>query len=97
MKETIALIVFYVASVSEGVLCLPQIYKLLKTKSSEDLSKISQCINLAMSILWVTYWLLCGVTLTQMVAQTIVFAEILAQTILVFAYSHKRKERNEEL
>lgn len=75
MKETIALIIFYVVSVAEVIIYIPQIYKLIKTKHSEDISQISQTIGLTMRGLWLVYWTLTDITLGQMIVQVTVVIE----------------------
>ncbi len=89
MKDTIALIIFYIVSVAEVIIYIPQICKLIKTKHSEDISQISQTIGLTMSGLWLVYWLLIGISLGQMVVQIIIAVEILTQFILVKAYAKR--------
>lgn len=90
MKDTIALIIFYIVSVAEVIIYIPQIYKLIKTKHSEDISQISQTIGLTMSGLWLAYWILTDITLGQLIVQVIIVIEVLLQFILVKLYAKKR-------
>ena len=90
MKDTIALVIFYIISVAEAVVYIPQICKLIKTKHSEDISQISQTIGLTMSGLWLVYWVLTGISSGQMVVQIIIAIEILTQFILVKLYAKKK-------
>ncbi len=85
----VALIIFYIVSVAELIVYLPQIYKLIKTKSSEDISQVSQTIYLTMSGLWLTYWILTDISLGQMIVQIIIAIEILLQFILVKVYAKR--------
>lgn len=88
-----ALIIFYIVTALEFITFIPQIYRLLKIKSSADISIASQLIYLIMSFGWVIYWILTDVTIGQLIMSLVLLTENIVQVFLVLIY---RKGRNVE-
>ena len=81
-------IIFCILHILEFSIYLPQISKLMQTKSSNDISISSQVINLIMNVLWFIYWILTKVTWIQLCISFVILIEVLLQFILVVKY-HK--------
>lgn len=89
MSRTISIIIFYCITIFEFGMYIPQIIKLIKTKSSDDISILSQTINLIMQFGWLTYWVLTNVTIGQLIVSFGIICEVIVQYILVLIYRRK--------
>ena len=92
MKATIALILISVCTILELIAYMPQIVKILKTKSADDLSLSSWLMWVVADICYLAYVLLespeIGVVFLSVLSLTLV----LIVFVLAFFYQkHKRK------
>ncbi len=86
MSILVAKIIYYILHIMEFFIYLPQIIKLVKTKSSKDFSICSQFLFITMNIGYITYFILTGIDKFQLMASLLVFSEIIVQTSLIFIY-----------
>ncbi len=86
MANTVALIIFYIVHAMEFIGYFPQIVKLIRTKSSKDISIASQLVLVSMSAMWLVYWVLTGLPMKQFVFCMCIFVEVLIQLLLVIIY-----------
>lgn len=92
MKATIALILLSIYTVSEFIAYLPQIVKLIRTKSAEDISLASWLVWIVSGVCYLVYVLL------ESQEAGIIFAASLNLFFVTFvyvltAYYQKRKKR----
>lgn len=81
----------YIASVVTTVSALPQLYKILKTKSARDVS-VPMFVLLAVgNILWFLYGLLLG-SIPVVTANILLF--VISSTIIIFTLKFNKAEKN---
>lgn len=88
----IATLIFVGLHMLEFGTFIPQIWKLIKTKSSKDISIPAQIIYVIMNLCWMVYWIITKVNWVQMLASCTVMTEVLIQFILVLMYHKPKKE-----
>lgn len=88
----VADIIFCVLHTIEFCTFLPQIVKLVRTKSSQDISLLSQILVLFMNSLWMVYWVLTKVTWYEMLFSSVVMMEVIIQFILIVKYHKPQKK-----
>ncbi len=88
MKELIG----YTAGVVGGVMMAPQVYKVIKTNSTTDISLMSIILMILCSLLWVWYGLLIN-NYPIIVADVIIILEELI--ILIYKIKHLSLKKNE--
>lgn len=90
MLQDAAKIIFYIVHIMEFITYIPQIGKLIKTKSSKDISVTSQVVLFSMNVLWLVYWSLTKLPINQLIFCICVFIEVTIQVFLVFIYRNSK-------
>lgn len=96
MQEIVAQIIFYVVHIMEFITYIPQIVKLIQTKSSKDISVTSQVVLIIMNALWLVYWMLTELPINQFVFCICIFIEVTMQVFLVFLYRRAKYREKKE-
>jgi len=92
MNHTLSIVLFCFLHILEFCTFVPQIYKLIRTKSSKDISLASQILVLFMNSCWMVYWIMTEVSPIQLLTSGLVMTEIIIQFILVLKYRNPKKE-----
>ena len=93
--EFIAKAIFYLLHAMEFIGYVPQVVKLIRTKSSRDISVASQLMLFFMTAMWLVYWVLTDLPKEQFVFCICIFIEVSIQLLLVIIY-RKRGNPQEE-
>ena len=92
MRDILCISLFCFLHVVEFFTFIPQIYKLIKTKSSKDFSLTSQILVLFMNSCWMVYWVMTELKPIELIISGIVMTEVIIQFILVVKYHNKKEE-----
>ncbi|PPE04374.1 hypothetical protein EELLY_v1c00480 [Entomoplasma ellychniae] len=76
----------YIGSVLASVFLIPQVYKVIKTKSIKDVSMVMTLIILFGTLIWLTYGILSGISSGWLLALPVIIsnaAQLICSLILI--------------